>query len=212
MLSQNTSIAAARRAQAARKNPRDPHGDPEGIVTDPKALVLNASSVVLAKRIGDLLERKYPGWAWAIEVDERGGVTNIKSLRLSGQWGYRIKTALIQDDPQLKRVLMGAGELLERFRQRRGRYDLDRWREAPRRLGLVDFDISDKAQKVQRRYRDDAFSKAVRSERVKLIVRDTVSPVGTVRQLYLGIPGAHPDTGGSTTRIDLGGVHASRRS
>lgn len=209
MLNRNTSLTAARRAPASR-NPLDPHGDPEGIVLDPKQLHMSASSVLLAKRIGDLLERKYPGWLWAIEVDERGGVTTVRSLRLSGQWGWRVKTVRIQDDPQLKLIQNGAGEILERFRQRRGAYNRDQWRAAPRYLGMVDFDISDKSAKTRRRHRDDALTEAVKTGRVKLIVRDTVREGHTTRQLYMG-PGDAPSN--ERTKMDItGGMNARRRT
>lgn len=196
-------------------NPRDPHGDPEGIVLDPKQLLMSASSVLLAKRIGDTLERLYPGWLWAIEVDERGGVTNLKSLRLSGQWGWRMKTKDIQDDPKLRRVVMGAGELLERFGQKRGRYNLDAWRAQPRKYGLLDFDISDKAARIQKRRRDEDFSAAIKSGRLKLLIEDQKTASGTHRALYLKnepFAVARDNARKATVSADRALIEANRRA
>lgn len=167
------------------KNLQDRHGDPEGLIFRAEDMIASAATIALAKRIGDLLERKYPGWAWAIEIDERGGVTKIRALKLSGKWGIQYRTKDLQDDPQLKKVLMGAGELLERAKQKARGYSLERWREAPRYAGMVTFDVSDKTPQVQRRMRDEAFSRAVKEGRIRLAVIDRQLPGGTYRQLFI---------------------------
>lgn len=166
-------------------NPKDKHGDPEGIVTNPKALDMSAASVLLAKRIGDTLESLYPGWLWAIEVDERGGVTTIRSLRLSGRWGWLVKTVDIQDDPRLKLIVKGAGEILERFGQPRGRYDYARWADSQKRMGLTAFDVSDKSLRVRRAARDQQLTQAVKEGRVRLHVEDRQTPTGTQRRIWV---------------------------
>lgn len=163
----------------------DAHGDPEGLVTTPDQLKVKASTVMLVKGIADALERHYPGWLWAVQPDERGGVINIYSLRLSGQYGYRLHTGKIQDDPGHKKALEAGGEILERFHQKRGPYDYSRWQSAPRYMGGVAMDITDKDRKVQRRYRDDEFTAAVRRGDIKIRVADRRTATGTHRELYI---------------------------
>lgn len=163
----------------------DPHAEPDGFIINPNSFVARAATVVLVKNIADLLERHYPGWLWAVQPDERGGVINIFSLRLSGQWGWRIKTKNIQNDPTLKLALEAGGEILERFGQRRGPYNYARWANAPRKFGLLDFDISDKDRKTQRRRNDDDFTDAIRRGDMKLRYVDRKTATGTHRQIYV---------------------------
>lgn len=78
-----------------------------------------ANELVMAKNMADLLHRHYPGHLWAVNVD--GGMANVRNLALSGQWGFRIKVPLIYSASQFDRkVVMAGGELLERYRVRRG--------------------------------------------------------------------------------------------
>lgn len=166
-------------------NPKDRYGDPEGWTAHPSVLQARAATVVLVKNIADTLERHYPGWLWAVQPDERGGVINIFSMRLSCRWGWRIKTKNIQNDPNLKIALQAGGEILERFGQKRGPYDYARWQAAPRYLGGVAMDVSDKESKIRRRYRDDEFTTAVRSGQLKLKVKDLKTTTGTYREIYI---------------------------
>lgn len=169
-----------------RPNLADVNGDPEGIVTGPEQLRgIDASLVILVKDIANLLEKHYPGWLWAVGPDKRGGVINIRSLRLSGKWGYLIKTKNVQNDPQRKLAIEAGGHILERFGFKRRGYNLEEWRAAPKYLGQVAMDISDKDARTRRRYRDDAFSEAVRSGKILLRFKDTKVPGGTYRQLII---------------------------
>lgn len=158
--------------------------DPEGIVTTPELLQARSSTVILVKEMADTLERHYRGWLWAVQPDERGGVINVFSLRLSGKWGYRVHTRNAQVDAR-KWALIAGGEILERFRQRRAPYDHSRWASAPRHLGLVDMDITDMEAKVRRRYRDDAFTRAVRKGAIEVRVDDVRTTTGTDRKIYV---------------------------
>lgn len=169
-----------------RPNLMDANGDPEGIVNRWDELKgVDASLVILVKDIANLLEKHYPGWLWAVQPDKRGGVINIFSLRLSGRWGYRIKTKNIQNDPQHKLAVDAGGQILERFGFRRRAYDVNEWRAAKKYLGGVAMDISDKDAKIRRRYRDDQFTAAVRSGRIQLRFQDTKTPQGTIRKLII---------------------------
>lgn len=72
------------------------------------------------------LEHAYPGYAWA--VHQEGGVLAIKSMALSGCWGYRI----MMKDFTLKSLIMAAGEILERYKMRRGQINADQYGAAAR--------------------------------------------------------------------------------
>ncbi len=164
----------------------DINGDPEGIVTSADMLKgVDASLVNLVKDIADTLERHYPGWLWAVNPDKRGGVINIYSWRLSGRWGWRIKTKNVQNDPKRKLAVEAGGEILERFGFKRKAYSLEDWRAAKKYMGGVAMDIRDKPMKVQKRYRDDEFTAAVRSGKIELKYKDTPMPGGTYRQLII---------------------------
>jgi hypothetical protein len=163
----------------------DANADPDGIVTSPDQLRVKVSTLLLVKGIADRLERHYPGWLWAVRPDERGGVITIFSLRLSGQYGYLLHTAKIQNDPHHAAAIRAGGEILERFRQRRGAYDYQRWQAAPRYMGGVAMDISDKDRKIQRRYRDDEFTRAVRKGDIEIRHHDVRTETGTHRQLFI---------------------------
>lgn len=133
-------------------NDKDPHGDPEGLVFDASALRCSASLVLLVKGAADALERHYPGWMWAIQPDERGGVVNILSMRLSGKWGYTLLTSRLQFDTHHRAVIKAGGELLERFGFKAGRYDREAWRHQRRELGQLAADVSDQRKAVQRQF------------------------------------------------------------
>lgn len=99
-------------------------------VDDPYA----ATKMATAKWTGELLQRHYPGHAWHVEVviQKGGGIIKIRlnGLMPADHW-YVCQMADVICDPGGKRtVLKGAGELLERYRIPRGRFNLDDWRQA----------------------------------------------------------------------------------
>lgn len=84
---------------------------------------ISASGMLLVKRTAETLHRHYPGHLWAVNIDEEGGVITVMNLALSGKWGFLLKLKTVQEDPDLKSVMRAGGELLERYRLRRGRYE-----------------------------------------------------------------------------------------
>jgi len=82
---------------------------------------INPIDMASCARAAEMLEKHYPGWAWAVNIS--GGVMNVHSLKLSGTWGFRIK--LKDLDPAYHKVLLAGGEVLERYNKRRGRFDID---------------------------------------------------------------------------------------
>lgn len=91
---------------------------------DDSAQETNANDMIMAKEIADALHGQYPGHLWAVNVDGRNGVAHINNLMLSGQMGYTLKLANIFSASDFKRdVIRAGGEILERYRLARGRFD-----------------------------------------------------------------------------------------
>jgi hypothetical protein len=92
-----------------------------GLLTDAP---ISAWELTLAKQMADALHRTYPGHLWAVDVNERAGMANIRNLYLSGNWGFRLKvaqTAHFSASDFERRVILAGGELLERYRVSRAR-------------------------------------------------------------------------------------------
>lgn len=100
------------------------------IVTDNP--VGHAADIGLAKQMAEALHQAYPGHLWAVTCDGRTGMADIRNLALSGQWGFRLHIHRNYSASYWKhRVVMGGGELLERYRMRRGRFDEDAYNNLP---------------------------------------------------------------------------------
>ena len=95
----------------------DPMADPEGWIFKPSAFSAqyHASTTILVKDIGEILDRKYPGWSWVVMPDERNEVINIFNWHLHDTFGYRIKMIDIMYDPGRREALRAGGEILRRF-------------------------------------------------------------------------------------------------
>lgn len=78
-----------------------------------------------AERIAECLEKHYPGYMWAVNVDLHGGMATIQSLRLSGEWGCYVKMSTVEGDPYLTKIKQFGGEILERYRVSRGGANAD---------------------------------------------------------------------------------------
>lgn len=83
----------------------------------------------IAKSVTEVLDQHYPGHMWAVNVDITGGVATVFNLRLSGNWGFmlHLDKLLISHNQAAKLIRDSGGELLERYRIRRGRYDIDEY-------------------------------------------------------------------------------------
>jgi len=84
-----------------------------------KAEKFNVHDYSLAKNVAEKLEEKYPGWLWAVHVMD--GIVGVKSMRLSGNWGFILHANKIDND--YKVVVDAGGEILERYRQKRGKFN-----------------------------------------------------------------------------------------
>lgn len=78
-----------------------------------------------AKACAEALTKHYPGYAWAVNVSSETGMVQVRNLTLSGDWGFNIHLARINSDPSLKVVIQAGGEILERYKVKRGKIDQD---------------------------------------------------------------------------------------
>ena len=82
-----------------------------------------AADHAVAKNVAEHLEKKYPGWLWAVHAMD--GVVTVKSMKLSGNWGFVLHEDKIDND--YRTVTMAGGEILERYRQHRSKFNEDRY-------------------------------------------------------------------------------------
>jgi hypothetical protein len=85
-----------------------------------------ATDVAAAKAVRRILDQAYPGHDWEVVADSGHGYVAFRIPALMGaNWAYLIKGS----DLTSEAVLKGGGELLERYRLPRGKFDLDRFLE-----------------------------------------------------------------------------------
>lgn len=150
----------------------------ESFVDAPEKMVLKATLINLCKRVAAVLDRHYPGWLWAIRPDEGGGIVDIFSMRIDAEWGYTLHTARLQEDVDLRSVIVAGGEILERYGMPRGPYSYEAWKSGNWRFGRLVPKLTDKERQVQR----TAFARSIRngieSGHVKLLVEDGTNHLG----------------------------------
>ena len=88
-----------------------------------KANKFISQEYTVAKNVAEHLEKKYPGWAWAVHVMD--GLVVVKSMMLSGNWGFVLHEDKIDND--YKAVTLAGGEILERYRQKTNGFNQDRY-------------------------------------------------------------------------------------
>ncbi len=102
---------------------------------DPFARVKMAT----CKWTGELLERHYPGHTWWVEVDgDRFGAVikiQIRVLMPADRW-YVVNFRDAVSDPGGRRIINGAGELLERYGIPRTGFTVDNWKAALARFPI----------------------------------------------------------------------------
>jgi hypothetical protein len=76
----------------------------------------------IATYIAETLLRKYPGYPWAVQVNGEGGIATIQ-LDFTGKWAFVLHLKALEHDLELKSVMRAGGELLERYKLRRGAAD-----------------------------------------------------------------------------------------
>lgn len=169
-------------------------------IINPNELEVSSSLANLTKRYGEALEKHYPGWWWTINPDETGGVMYIYCLRLSGEWGYTIKTGDVENDSHEKMAIMAGGEILDRYNIPRGPYkhELLQGKMKDLRDNFIP-DVTDRLSKEQKKIRDKRFAQAVEDGKAEVIHRDTKLEDGsTYREVAVKITGDDDDRLGST--------------
>ena len=83
-----------------------------------------AADLAAARSVRRILDTAYPGHDWEVLADSRQGYVAFRIPALMGMnYAYLVKGR----DLTAETVLKGGGELLERYRLPRGRFDLDRF-------------------------------------------------------------------------------------
>ena len=79
----------------------------------------NAQLDGIAKEIGEYLVGAYPGYGWSVTI--KGGVVQLRSAKISHNWGMQIMLNGLQQDAGIrkKEIVMKAGEFLECANMRR---------------------------------------------------------------------------------------------
>ena len=98
----------------------------ELLFANPGSMQTAAWEMTIAKNVGDMLNRVYPGYLWAVNV--RGGIIHVKNLYLSGKWGFTEKLPGVYSASSLEATMKrGAGEILERYKSSRQKFKADEW-------------------------------------------------------------------------------------
>jgi len=96
------------------KNRKPEHSLSDELITHPGLLKVHASLAILTKDIGEILTKKFPGWAWAVRPDQTGMVIDVMNLHLHDEWAYTIRTAEIHNDPRRRLAEVAGREILQR--------------------------------------------------------------------------------------------------
>lgn len=99
----------------ARPKHRDTIAEPEGDISNPEDFDTKAGLKNLAKDGMAVLQKHYPGWTWAIQINQFGRMMNIFCVELHDTWAYTIRISEIEHDPTRHAFLIAGGEILERF-------------------------------------------------------------------------------------------------
>jgi hypothetical protein len=90
------------------------------------------NDLIMSKNMADTLHKHYPEHRWAVCVEGANGIAKVYHLDTSGSKAYILDLASIYSSSSFDRDLIKAGgEILERHRLARGRFNLDRWENLP---------------------------------------------------------------------------------
>lgn len=91
---------------------------------DGQGVDVSSNDFLMSRTIAEALHAHYPGHLWAVTCEGKTGLITIRDLFLSGRYGYVLKIGDVYSISDLSRqAIMGAGEILERFKMERGRFD-----------------------------------------------------------------------------------------
>ena len=95
------------------------------ILVDDNGKVAPAAVKSLHNNVMGSLNKHYPRFIghWHLSIDIEGGIIQVRNLALSGKMGFIMK--IVDVDPEGRKVMRNAGELLERFKvTRKKAFDL----------------------------------------------------------------------------------------
>jgi hypothetical protein len=98
-----------------------------GLIQEEPGKKRELSDIILAKWIGDALEKHYPGWGWMVHVNSETGLVDVTNTvlasSLSRLHAFRIKRSeLTYEDEIVRQAVWAGGEILERMNMPRARY------------------------------------------------------------------------------------------
>jgi hypothetical protein len=106
--------------------------DANGPINETAATLRTPFEETVCAMAGRVLMRDFPGFHWAIRVNEATGMWHLLNQDLSGEWGYTGKTGDIFSASDFeKEVRMAAGGILEYFGVRRGAASQDELVQLP---------------------------------------------------------------------------------
>lgn len=73
-----------------------------------------AEAELLVHKCAEKLHKTYPYHIWHVSMSKDYSVIQIRALNIHSQYGIVLHTQIVQNDPDLKCVLLAGGELLER--------------------------------------------------------------------------------------------------
>lgn len=76
----------------------------------------------LARNIGEVLVRCYPGHGWEVEVSHKQGICKIYNKHVSRWYGYLLKIGDITWSDFDRQIMRCGGDLLERTTLRRDKF------------------------------------------------------------------------------------------
>lgn len=92
--------------------------------------LLEATKMVTLQQVQQTLEQHYPGHAWVVGIND--SIIIVRNTLLAGDYGYVIHIPAIYSASWLAdEVMRAGGEILERYRQRRARVEVDSIIELP---------------------------------------------------------------------------------
>lgn len=99
---------------------------------DADAIGLDANDYVMAKNMAEALHRVYPNQLWAVTCEGKKGIATIRNMYLSGNYGFVLRLPTIYSGSDFeRRVIMAGGEILERYRLKRGKFDQAQYANLP---------------------------------------------------------------------------------